>query len=77
MLAVIAEKIAAKGMSIENVETKLRMHNGHREFVVDVFVSSTKQSDRENVKQLVNEISQIKEELSLDTLDIRVHSGNV
>jgi hypothetical protein len=77
MLAAIAEKIADKGMSIENVETQLRMHGGHREFVVDVFVSSTKHSDGDNLKELVNDISQIKEDLNLDTLNIRVHSGNV
>ena len=77
MLAGIAEKISGKGMSLENVETQLRMHGGRREFVVDAYVSSKKISDRDNLLEIIKDISTIKEDLGLDTLDIRVQSGKV
>ena len=42
MLASVAEKMASKGMSIEDITTKLRIGpNGQREFVIDALVSST------------------------------------
>ena len=72
MLAAVAEKIAGKDMSIENVETQLRMHGDHREFVVDASVSSRNASDRDNLVELIKDISQIKEDLGLDILNIRV-----
>ena len=72
MLAAVAEKIAGKDMSIENVDTQLRMHGDHREFVVDATVSSRKTSDKDNLVALIKDISQIKEDLGLDTLNIRV-----
>ena len=72
MLAALAEKLAGKELSIENVETQLRMHSGHREFVVDAFVSSKKESDKENLMELLNDISTMKQELGLDTLNISV-----
>ncbi|CAB9500654.1 Mpv17 / PMP22 family [Seminavis robusta] len=72
MLAAVAERIAGKDMSIESVETQLRMHGDQREFVVDALVSSNNESDKENLTDLLNDLSKIKEELGLDTLDIRV-----
>lgn len=75
MLAAVAEKIAGKDMSIENVETKLRMHGDQREFVVDASVSSKKPSDRDNLVELIKDISQIKEDLGLDVLNIRVQGA--
>ena len=75
MLAGIAEKISEKGMSLENVETHLRMHDSHREFVVDAYVSSKNVTDRENLMEIIKDISNIKEELNLTKLDIRVQSG--
>ena len=72
MLAAVAERIAGKDMSIENVETQLRMHGDEREFVVDASVSSKKPTDRENLKELIDDMSLMKEELGLDILNIRV-----
>lgn len=69
MLAAVAEKIAGKDMSLENVETQLRMHEGHREFVVDARVSSKK---KDNLLSIIKDISQIKEDLGLDILNIKV-----
>lgn len=77
MLAGIAEKISEKGMSLENVETHLRMNDNHREFVVDAYVSSKNVADRDNLLEIIKDISSIKGELSLDKLDIRVQSGKV
>ena len=75
MLALIAEKISEKDMSIENIETELRMHGDKREFVVNAFVSSKKLSDRDNLLEIVKDISTIKEDLDLDMLNIRVQAG--
>merc|ERR1712087_3085 len=42
MLASVSEKLASKGMSIEDITTKLRIGaNGNREFVIEALVSST------------------------------------
>ena len=77
MLAGIAEKISERGMSLENVETHLRMNGSHREFVVDAYVSSKNVADRDNLLEIIEDISTIKGELRLDRLDIRVQSGKV
>ena len=76
MLASVAEKLAGRDMSIESVETQLRMHGDHREFVVDVYASSRNTSDKDNVVSIVKDISQIKEDLGLDILNIRVQGVN-
>lgn len=74
MLAAIAEKLAEKDLSIEDVQTQLRLHNNRREFVVDAYVSSTKQADKENIMELIADISTIKQDLLLDDMNIRVQA---
>jgi len=75
MLAGIAEKISAKNMSIENIETELRMHGDKREFVVNAYVVSKNHSDKDNLLEIVKDIGTIKDDLGLDSINIRVQAG--
>lgn len=79
MLASIAEKVASKGMSIENIDTELRtrrtIDGDCREFVVNAFVSSKHHDGQEDAVKLVNELGSLKDELNLDILDIRVQTN--
>jgi hypothetical protein len=74
MLAMVAEKMASKGMSLENVTTSLRVgNNGQREFVIDALVSSLNLADKENLDACIADISTLQEDLELSHFDIRVH----
>ena len=76
MLAEVAEKLASKGMSLEDVSTKLRMSkDGQREFVIDALASSKKLEDKENLDACIADISSLKEELNLTHFDMRVHTA--
>jgi hypothetical protein len=73
ILADIAERTASKGLSIENISTKLRLgKGGKREFVVKALVSSTRLSDKENLDAFIAELALLKADIQLSTLDIRV-----
>lgn len=74
MLATISELIAAKGMSIEDITTEIRRgKNGRRDFVVTAEVVTTERMDREHFEELNAEFTQLKDELDLSVVDIRVH----
>ena len=74
MLALISEKISGKGLAIESIDTDLRLSkDGRREFVVDADFISTVAIDHDHLKEIVDEMSALKEPLSLDVLDVRVH----
>lgn len=76
MLASVSEKLASKGMSIEDITTKLRIGaNGNREFVIEALVSSTELLERENLDILVDDISSLREDLELSQFEIRVHTS--
>ena len=76
MLASIAEKIASKGMSLEDVSTELRVgKNGAREFIVKASVSSPELAHRDDVASCVDDLSTLKSDLGLSTFDIRVHTN--
>jgi len=76
MLAEVAEKLASKGMSLEDVSTKLRMSkDGQREFVIDALASSKKLEDKENLDACIEDISSLKEDLNLTHFDMRVHTA--
>lgn len=75
MIAALAEKLSNKDLSIEDIETELRMHNNRREFVINAYVSSKNKADKENILALVENISTIKEELALDSMNIRVQAA--
>ena len=76
MLASIAEKVASKGMSIEDISTELRVgKNGKREFIVQASVSSPNWSHREDLTACIEDLSTLKSDLNLSTFDIRVHTN--
>lgn len=75
MLAAIAEAIARRNMSIEDVQTEIRRGkgNGKRDFVINAEVVSTTQMDQEDLDSVIAEFKKLKEELNLRVVDIRVH----
>lgn len=76
MLAEVAERLASKGMSLEDVSTKLRLNkDGQREFVIDALASSPNLSDRENLDACVADIASLKNDLNLTHFDMRVHTA--
>ena len=76
ILAKVTDRIAKKGMSLEDVSTSIRLSKtGKREFVIDVLASSPNIKDKENLDQYVADIASMEEELELHTMDIRVHTA--
>ena len=76
MIAMVAEKAASKGMSIENMTTSLRIgKDGTREFVIDAMVSSPNMADIDNLDSIMNDMSTLKAELGLTHFDVFVHAG--
>jgi len=76
ILADVAERIASKGMSLEDVSTTRRMSkNGVREFVIDALASSPNLKDKENLDQCISEIASLEQELQLTHFDVRVHTA--
>lgn len=76
MLASVSETIAAQGLTIESVNTEL-MRRTHRktsetDFCVEADCVATTHLDDESVQKLVHKLEQLKKDLDLDTLDIRV-----
>lgn len=78
MLARISEKLAIKGLSIENIRTELRQRTGvneqqnRREFVVHVNCTTSSLDHKEQLSQLLADLNHVKEELALDVMDVRV-----
>lgn len=76
MVAMLGEKVASQGMSIEDLTTSLRIgKNGTREFVIDALVSSPSMADMENLDSMIQEMSSLKEDLGLSHFDVFVHTG--
>ena len=74
MLASIAEAIAERNMSIEDVTTEIRRgKNNGRDFVINAEVVTTEHMDQENLDSLLAEFQKIKEDMDLSIVDIRVH----
>lgn len=76
MLAEVAERLASKGMSLEDVSTKLRLSkDGQREFVIDALASQPANSSgaEENLDACISDIASLKDELNLTHFDMRVH----
>ena len=75
MLAAIAEKITKEGMSVENISTEVVMrNNGRRDFVITAECTTSMTWDKEHIRELNKEFSDLKDSLGLDIVDIRVHS---
>lgn len=74
MLALISEKLSSSGLSVEDMGTELRLNkSGRRDFVVNADVTTPVELDQEHVKEIVNNLGSLKETLSLDVVDVRVH----
>ncbi|KAL7557490.1 hypothetical protein ACA910_019337 [Epithemia clementina (nom. ined.)] len=77
MLASISETLLAKGLSIETVTTDLHLNTSsrtqpRRDFVIEADCVATKSLTSEELQSLVEDLSQIKTALTLDTVDVRV-----
>lgn len=74
MLAAIAEEIAGRNMSIEDIATEIRRgKDGRRDFVVNAEVAMSSKIDQEDLDSLIKEFQALKEEMNLSVVDIRVH----
>ena len=81
IIASLAEKVAAKNISIENIDTTLRTRKTtiagevqkSREFVVNAYCSS-KDHGQDDAHAIVNDLGSLKDDLGLDVLDIRVQT---
>jgi glycine cleavage system regulatory protein len=74
MVAVISELITGNGLSIETMNTDLRLgKNGRRDFVVNADFTSPVALDQDELKAIVDDISTLKNSLGLDVVDVRVH----
>ena len=73
MLAAIAEAIAQRNMSIEDVQTEIRRgeHN-KRDFVINAEVVTTSRIDQEDLDSVFADFQKLKEDLNLRVVDIRV-----
>ena len=77
MLATIAEAIARRNMSIEDVTTDIRMGKGkQRDFVIDADIVTTEDMEQEHFDSLLAEFEKMKRDMKLSVVDIRVHRGN-
>jgi glycine cleavage system regulatory protein len=75
MVAKVAEKMADKGMSIEEMTTELRINKaGEREFIINALVSSPNLADSENLEACIADISTLKTDLKLIRFDVHVHT---
>jgi len=78
ILASISEMVAEKNMSIENVTTEIVMgNNGRRNFVLTMDCTTTATEnrnwwDRDYLLETTKEFTRLKEDLKLDTMDVRI-----
>lgn len=78
MLASISETLVHKGLSIETVSTDLQLHGGRgpdrdrRDFVIEADCVASQPLDQEHVESLVKDLNHLKQELKLDSVDVRV-----
>ena len=76
MLASISETLSSEGLAIESVTTELlrRSHNKNAttDFCVEADCVATSHLDQESVQKLVHRLEELKKDLNLNTLDIRV-----
>jgi cell division ATPase FtsA len=74
MLASISESLRDHGLSLDNVTTELQTSKVHGvDFVVQADCVSTKYMTQDEIMNLIHELSQMKQELGLDIIDVRVH----
>jgi len=78
MLANIAEAIAARNMSIEDVTTDIRRgkHN-HPDFVINADVVTTERMEQKQLDSLLVDFQKMKDQMNLSVVDVRVHRDPV
>jgi hypothetical protein len=73
LLATISESLADKGLSIESIVTDVQVgRNNRHEFVVNADCIATSYMDHETLSTMVADLGSLKQELKLDTFDVRV-----
>jgi sporulation-control protein spo0M len=73
MLASISEALFAQGLSVEHVHTSLRPGAGGRlDFVSEIDCVMTSYMDHEEIREMVYNLSKLKELHHLDICDVRV-----
>eukprot|EP00527_Entomoneis_sp_CCMP2396_P003509 CAMPEP_0198151686 /NCGR_PEP_ID=MMETSP1443-20131203/56617_1 /TAXON_ID=186043 /ORGANISM="Entomoneis sp., Strain CCMP2396" /LENGTH=435 /DNA_ID=CAMNT_0043817441 /DNA_START=119 /DNA_END=1422 /DNA_ORIENTATION=- len=78
MLASISETLVSKGLSIETVSTNLQLHSRkgdgrpRHDFVIEADCVATRPLDQEHLESLVEDLNHLKQELQLDSVDVRV-----
>jgi hypothetical protein len=74
MLAAISESLCDHGLSIENITTELQTSKVHGiDFVVQADCVSCRSMSHDEIMSLVGELSEMKQTLGLDVVDVRVH----
>lgn len=73
MLASVAESLASQGLNVEDVTTKVivRKDGGH-DFLIDADCTLGRVMNSQDIERMVSDLTAIKEELRLETVDIRV-----
>jgi len=72
MLAMLTERIALRGLSIENIDTNLRVgSNGEKQFVINVECTSSE--DMEDRNAWLEEFKLWKKELNVGILDVSIY----
>jgi glycine cleavage system regulatory protein len=73
LLATISESLADKGLSIESIVTDVQVgKNNRHEFVVNADCIATSYMDHDTLSAMVTELGSLKQELDLNTFDVRV-----
>lgn len=72
MLASVAEAAHAAGLSVENVHTSLKRKGNAVHFVLDMDCVTTQFMDHEEIRDMVHNLSLLKQRLDLDICDVRV-----
>jgi len=73
MLAIFSEALAERGLSIENITTDIvRGKDGRKEFHINADCVITSYLDHDELVAVVSDLNHLKEQLSLDVVDIRV-----
>jgi glycine cleavage system regulatory protein len=75
MLSRVAQHLHERLISVENLSTELRLNSEgtRREFVINAECVGKEAMDEEDLKHLLHELSELKQDVGLDVLDIRVH----
>ena len=78
LLASIAEALFAVGLSVEHVHTSLRPgRDGRLDFVSEIDCVATSFMDQDEIREMVYNLSKLKETHNLEVCDVRVQRMSV